>query len=408
MPLTDTFVRTVKPIDKDKKYSDSEGLFLLVTKAGGKSWRLKFRINGKEDLLVIGRYPDVTLADARDARREAKKLIAQGINPKQVKSDHKQAIEAARLADEEKALAQVYTFQKLFYEWFDAMQKGWQSTQHADKVEQRIKNHVFPFIAEKPVIEINKADCFNILGKLDKENKTHMRDRIKGLMRRVFDYAYAHDKIEKNPCDAVIEGMYSPHQTKHYSAPTDPRDVREVMRKLRSCNDQGSVCQCLQLAPLIFLRPNEVAGILWDEVDFEQKIIRKRSENMKMKTEHFIPLSSQALAILVQQKQNRLSDIFVFPSPAKRGKPITPDSLRKRIRELGIDADKLTTHGFRHMASTALYELGESRDVIERQMAHVERDAVRRAYDASQFKDERTRVMQRYADWLDGLLTGND
>lgn len=396
--LTETGLKALKPKDKSYQIADGEGLALEVTKTGSKLWRLRYRFAGKAVLMALGEYPAITLKQARQLRDEAKVLLATGVDPRVAKQQAKaQQIEFAnQSAIEQTELA--LTFHKLFIQWYDTRTHDW-SDSHASKVMQRYSNHVAPYLGHLAANEIKPIQVITMLKALDDANKTHMRMKVKGIVSMVFKYGVGFGLLETDPTASVPDNIFKAHVTQHYATVTDPAAIREVLTTLAECNDHGSICSALKLAPYIFLRPSELVGLRWDEIDFDAKLIRIKASRMKMKQDHLIPMSSQVIEMLQAQFANRVSD-YVFVNYVTY-EPINPESLRQRIRKLGIDKETLTPHGFRHMASTRLNEMGFSSDAIEKQLSHTEGNAVRRAYNHAEYLAERTRMMQVWADWLE-------
>lgn len=396
--LTEVTLKNLKPKEKSYKMADSRGLYIEVTPAGSKSWKLKYRYLGKEKKLTIGTYPIVSLKMAREKASEAKELLEQGIDPCAVKKEAKtQSIEQANKQQNETE-KQALTFETLFYQWYDTRTHEWGDS-HAKKVMQRVKNHLLPFIGEMPVDEIRPTTMIETLKRLDDAGKTHMRMKVKGIASMVFKYGVGYGLTSNDPTASIPDSIFKSHITKHYATVTDPKAIREVLSKIKLCNDNSSVCAALKLAPFVFLRPSELVGLRWDEIDFNDKLIRIKANRMKMDQDHLIPMSNQVCTLLKEHLVFKSGD-YVFINFATY-KPINPESIRQRIRRLGIDKKTLTSHGFRHMASTRLNEMGFSSDAIERQLSHTEVNAVRRAYNHAEYLPERIRMMQAWADWLE-------
>ena len=403
MALTDTAIKGLKAGSKILKKADGEGLFLEVRTNGEKYFRFRYRDTlGKEQTLSFGRYPEISLAQARKLKEEARGRLASGIDPKVVKQEAKAQAEqqAQKIANE--AAEQALTFDKLFLQWYDTRLHDW-SESHASKVMQRYKNHIAPHLGSLVAKDIKPIQVIAMLKALDDANKTHMRMKVKGIVSMVFKYGVGFGLLETDPTASVPDNIFKAHVTQHYATVTDPAAIKEVLAKLAECNDNGSICRALTLAPYVFLRPSELVGLRWDEIDFEAKLIRIKASRMKMKQDHLIPMSRQVVAVLEAHLVHKVGD-YVFVNYATYS-PINPESLRQRIRRLGIDKETLTPHGFRHMASTRLNEMGFSSDAIEKQLSHTEGNAVRRAYNHAEYLPERTRMMQAWADWLENKST---
>ena len=403
MALTDTAIKGLKAGSKILKKTDADGLFIEVRTSGDKFFRFRYRnALGKEQTLSLGKYPDLSLAQARKLRDEARQQLAVGIDPNQVKQQQKLEAQqqATQLAIEQ--AEQALTFHKLFIQWYDTRCHDW-SDSHTSKVMQRYNNHIAPHLGSLVAKDVKPIQVIAMLKALDDANKTHMRMKVKGIVSMVFKYGVGFGLLENDPTASVPDNIFKAHVTQHYATVTDPAAIKEVLTKLAECNDNGSICRALTLAPYVFLRPSELVGLRWDEIDFEAKLIRIKASRMKMKQDHLIPMSRQVVAVLEAQLVHKVGD-YVFVNSATYA-PINPESLRQRIRRLGIDKEILTPHGFRHMASTRLNEMGFSSDAIEKQLSHTEANAVRRAYNHAEYLPERTKMMQAWADWLDGANT---
>jgi integrase len=398
--LTEVALKNLKPKEKSYKMADSGGLYIEVTPAGGKSWKLKYHYLGKEKKLTIGPYPIVSLKMAREKALEAKELLAQGIDPSAVKKEAK-ALNIERANNQHEAEKQALTFETLFHKWYDTRTHEW-SESHSMKVMQRVRNHLLPFIGEMSVDEIKPATMIETLKRLDDAGKTHMRMKVKGIASMVYKFGIGYGLTSNDPTASIPDSIFKSHITKHYATVTDPKAIREVLSKLKLCNDNSSVCAALKLAPYVFLRPSELVGLRWDEIDFDDKLIRIKANRMKMDQDHLIPMSNQVCTLLKERLVFKSGD-YVFVNFATY-QPINPESIRQRIRRLGIDKETLTPHGFRHMASTRLNEMGFSSDAIERQLSHTEVNAVRRAYNHAEYLPERIRMMQAWADWLEASI----
>lgn len=405
--LTELALKNLKPKEKPYKMADSGGLYIEVTPAGGKSWKLKYRYLGKEKKLTIGAYPVVSLKMAREKALEAKELLVQGIDPSAVKKEVKtQSIEQANKQHETEK--QALTFETLFNQWYDTRTHEWGDS-HAMKVMQRVKNHLLPFIGEMPVDEIRPATMIETLKRLDDAGKTHMRMKVKGIASMVFRYGVGYGLTNNDPTASLPDSIFKGHVVQHYATVTNPNEIKKLLITLQSCDDHGGVCGAIRLAPFVFLRPVELARLRWDEVDFEAKLIRvpgynkKTQRRMKSELDHLVPLSRQSLAILNEMLKFKACD-YVFYN-INTYSAINPESIRQRIRSLGIDKETFTTHGFRHMASTRLNEMKFSSDAIEKQLSHTERDGSRRPYNHADYIEERTCMMQAWADFLTDLVS---
>jgi integrase len=408
MSLTDKAIQALKPKDKLYRVTDSDNLMIEVCISGSKLWRYRYQFNGKAKMLSLGKYPTITLSQARQNRNDAKNILLSGIDPNALKQESKAAAKEQSVIVEEKKEAEELTFNKLFLQWYDTRTHEW-TPSHADKVFQRVNNHLIPYIGNAPIKDITPLMIIDALKRLDDSGKTHMRMKVKGIAAMVFKYGIEYGLTTNDPTASLPDSIFKAHVTQHYATVTDPKDVKKLLAILRTCEDFGGVCGALRLAPLVFLRPSELAGLRWDEVDFDAKLIRLSGNDkttgrrMKNELDHLIPLSRQALAILDDRLAHKVCDHVFYNLSTYEA--INAESIRQRIRRLGISKETFTPHGFRHTASTNLNELGFNSDVIEKQLAHKETNSVRRAYNHAQYLPERTRMMQVWADWLDELTT---
>ena len=383
--LTNTQIKNLKPNGKLYRELDSLGLYIEVNKSGSKTWRQRFYINGKENMLTLGAYPDVSLLDARQARDHNKQLIKLDIDPSKLGQDNTQ------ISGE--------TFTDMFNVWHKHMYDSWDE-KYAEDVIQRSKRYLLPYIGSKKIDSITSKDMLTLFKSIEKRGVIDTLHKIKGIASRIFRHSVGMGVIESDPTRDLPSDIFKKKKTKHYSTITDPREIGGLLRMLDTYKWSPDVAAALKLAPHLFLRPAELAGLTWKEVDFDDNIIRITPERMKMKRTHLVPMSKQVSSILSSIKTN---NDFVFSSPRGKSRHITPESLRAGLRRLGLTNDDLTTHGFRHMASTRLNELGFNSNVIERQLAHCEANKVKAAYNHAEYLQERTKMMQHWSDYLDKL-----
>ena len=383
--LTNTQIKNLKPNGKLYRELDSLGLYIEVNKSGSKTWRQRFYINGKENMLTLGAYPDVSLLDARQARDHNKQLIKLDIDPSKLGQDNTQTSGE--------------TFTDMFNVWHKHMYDSWDE-KYAEDVIQRSKRYLLPYIGSKKIDSITSKDMLTLFKSIEKRGVIDTLHKIKGIASRVFRHSVGMGVIESDPTRDLPSDIFKKKKTKHYSTITDPREIGGLLRMLDTYKWSPDVAAALKLAPHLFLRPAELAGLTWKEVDFDDNIIRITPERMKMKRTHLVPMSKQVSSILSSIKTN---NDFVFSSPRGKSRHINPESLRAGLRRLGLTNDDLTTHGFRHMASTRLNELGFNSNVIERQLAHCEANKVKAAYNHAEYLQERTKMMQHWSDYLDKL-----
>jgi len=394
MPLTDTAIRKAKPTAKSQRFFDGGGLYLELAPAGGKWWRLKYRFGGKEKRLSLGTYPDTGLADAREKRDVARKLLAAGIDPAEQRK-------AVKVAGAERA---ANSFAVIAAEWL-ALQKARMATATHEKARWTFDELVNPWIGSRPISAIDAPEILKMLRRIEERGAHETAHRTKQRCGQVFRYAISTGRAKHDPT-ADLRGALAPVVSTSRAAITDPAKVGELMRAIGTY--QGSlVTKCaLRLAPLVFVRPGELRKAEWSEIDLDGSQWRIPAARMKMREEHIVPLAPQAVAILRELHPLTGHGQYVFPSYRGKARTMSENTVNAALRYMGFDKDTMTGHGFRALASTRLNEMGWAPDVIERQLAHAERNKVRAAYNRAQYLDERTRMMQAWADYLDVLRAG--
>ncbi len=391
-PLSDIQIKNAKPKDKEFKLVDGFGLHLLVTPSGGKLWRLQYRFGGKQKLLSFGAYPAVTLADARQRREDAKKLLANGIDPGEVKKAQK----AATVAETENG------FEIVAREWHGKFSGNW-SPGHADTTIQRLERDVFPWLGAKPVGEVKPVDLLAILRRIESRGALETAHRVRTICGQVLRYAVATGRAERDSA-ADLRGALPPVREKHHAALTDPKEVADLLRAIDGFKGTFHVKCALRLAPMLFVRPGELRQMEWVEIDFEEDRWNLPPEKMKMKQAHIVPLCKQAVAILKELQPLTGHSKYVFPCHRTPLRPMTNNAINAALRRMGYTSDEQTGHGFRAMARTILDEVLQVRpDYIEHQLAHAVKDPNGRAYNRTAHLAERKKMMQLWADYLDGL-----
>ncbi len=387
--LNDTQIRNLKPIHKLYRVADSHGLCLEINPSGSKIWRHRYRWNGKATMMSLGDYPFVSLLSARQARDENKQLLKQGINPKR----HK--------LESHSSSSHVTTFKDMFYSWHNNKKDEW-SVGYAEDTIQRADCYLFPLIGNMPIDEVTPPVMRKLLLQIQDKGVLDTLYKVKGIASRVFSYSVGMGVIAVNPVRDLPSDIFKKKPNNNYATITEPKEIGWLLNMLENHKGSYEVKSALAIAPHVFLRPSELTGLLWKEVDFEERLIRIGEERMKMKRMHLVPMSSQVFTTLMNLRQIDRGSNYVFPSPRNTNAPITTNSLLAAIRTLGINTDTFTTHGFRHMASTRLNELGFRGDVIEMQLAHAQSN-VRAVYNHAQYLEERRDMMQKWADYLDKL-----
>ncbi|HOY65496.1 MAG TPA: integrase arm-type DNA-binding domain-containing protein [Candidatus Ozemobacteraceae bacterium] len=395
MSLTDALIRVTKVADKEKKFFDGGGLFLLVTPTGGKWWRLKYRFAGKEKLLSLGTYPDTSLKDARERRDEAKRLLASGVDP----SEHRKAskIEAITRG--------VNTFQAVALEWFEVKRSGWKPG-HAKHIMTYFTTDVFPWMGNRPIAEITPPELLRVVRRVEKR-AIPTAHRVLGVCGEVFRYAIVNGgRADRDP-SADLRGQLKPKpKEKNRASVTNPDKVGELLRTLDNYAGGFHVRCALRLAPYLFCRPGELVAAEWKDIDLEKR--EWTFQASKVDIPHIVPLSSQAVEILQELHHMTGGSRYVFAQAFNFDKHISTDTVRLAIRSCGVPRELFTTHGTRAMARTLLHEVLHFKpEVIERALSHEVKDPNGRAYNRTMFLDDRRRMMQEWADYLDGLKTGN-
>ncbi len=394
MPLTNVTVRTARPQARRFRLFDGKGLYLDVRPNGSKYWRVKYRFAGVEKLLALGVWPDVALKRARERRDEARRLLAEGIDPSAFKQVQKAAREARATNN----------FEAVANEWFEKHARGWAPT-HSSNVIGRLKRDVFPFLGARPIADITAPELLAVLQRVERRAAVETARRIRQVCGQVFRYAVATGRAARD-VSADLRGALPPARVQHHASITEPKAVSSLLRAIAGY-DGSIVTRCaLRIAPLVFVRPGELRRAEWSEVSLEAAEWRIPAARMKAREPHIVPLSRQAIAVLSELRPITGHGKYLFPSARSPRRPMSENTVNAALRRLGYAKDEMTGHGFRGMASTLLHEQGWSPDVIERQLAHAERNKVRAAYNHANHLAERRRMMQLWADYLDVLARG--
>ena len=398
MALTDTAIRNAKPRQKPYKMGDSQGMYLEVAPSGGKVFRLKYRFGGIEKRLTIGAYPGVTLQDAREATIKAKRQLNDGLDP----SAEKQRVKASRVE------AATNSFEAVASEWFKKQMKSgaWAETTSVN-IKRRIEDYLVPFIGKIPVCDIRAPDILKAVKKVEGRGSLNEASRTLQVCGRIMRYAVANGLAEFDPCPA-LRGAITPHQAQHMAAITDPKAVGEMLRAFDAFTGTYSVQIALNLAPMLFVRPVELRGMRWSEVDLNEALWSIPATRMKMREPHIVPLARQAVDLLSDLKKLTGHLEFVFPNGRDPKRMMSEAAINAALRRLGYDTkSEHTGHGFRAMARTILHEqLNYPPEVIEAQLAHKPAGALGAAYNRTKFINQRIKMMQQWADYLDSLKQG--
>ena len=393
MPLTDTAVRNAKPGAKPVRLFDERGLYLEVSPTGGKWWRVKYRLDGKEKRLSLGIYPDVGLKDARDRRDAARKLLADGIDP----SENRKAQKSAR------ADRAANSFEVVAREWF-AKFSATCATHHGDRIIRRFERDIFPWIGGRPISEVTAPELLTVVRRIESRGALETAHRALGNCGQVFRYAVATGRAERDP-SGDLRGALPPVKGEHFAATTEPKRVAEILRAMDGYEGTLTVRCALRLAPLVFVRPGELRKAEWGDIDLDAA--EWRYTVTKTNTPHIVPLSRQAVEILRELQPLTGRGRYVFPGARSNGRPMSDNAILAAMRRMGIAKEEMSGHGFRAVARTILDEvLGVRPDYIEHQLAHAVRDPNGRAYNRTAHLPERHKMMQQWADYLDKLKAG--
>ncbi|MDZ4139874.1 MAG: integrase arm-type DNA-binding domain-containing protein [Erythrobacter sp.] len=398
MPLTDVAIRNAKPREKPYKVGDTLGLFLLVQPSGGKLWRVKYRIDGKEKKLAIGIYPQVGLAEARRRRDAARELVAAGKDPGREKQREKVR---SRIQAET-------TFDAIAAEFCQKRrrdgQKAWavSTATRSEYLLSLLKGS----IGKLPITDIEPADVLIAVRKIERKGQLESARRTLQLAGAVFRYAVATARLASDPTRDLRGALTAPTVT-HYGAIIDPARVGELLRAIDGYEGQPITKLAMQLAPHVFVRPGELRHAEWNEFDLEGALWTIPASKTKMRKDHLVPLSRQSIEILEDLRTLTGPDGYVFPSIRSRKRPMSDNTINAGLRRLGYSTDEMTAHGFRAMASTLLNESGKWHpDAIERALAHGDSDRIRAAYHRGAHWKERVVMAQWWSDHLDGLRKG--
>jgi integrase len=411
---SDSAIRAIKPGDARKRLSDGDGLFLLLFVNGGlHGWRFDYRFGGKRKMLSLGVYPDTSLALARRKADEARRLLAEGINP----SDQRKAAKAAQVETEEaeareaQGLPPVNSFEAVAREWFDVKQGGW-APGYSEKIIARLENDIFPGIGRTSIAYVTPLQLLEVLRRIESRGVIETAHRALENCSQVFRYAVATGRTTVNPARDLKDALKRPNP-KHFPAITDPKRLGEFLRSSEAYAATHVVRAALKLTPMLLLRPGELRAGEWSEIDLDAAVWTVPARRMKRELReklngapHLVPLPKQAVAVLRDLHELTGRGPMVFRGERHHDRPMSDNTINAALRAMGFGADEVTGHGFRATARTMLHErLGFSPDVIEAQLAHSVRDSLGRAYNRTEFIEQRREMLQAWADYLDELRT---
>jgi integrase len=391
MRLNDTLIRKTAPGPKPLKLSDGDGLFLVIQPNGGRWWRMRYFISGREKMLSVGTYPEVSLQDARRRRFQIRELVAKGIDP----SDERKSEKDARAT----------TFELLAREWWEKRKHLW-SEEYAGAVITRFEQDIFPVIGTKSVKGLTAADFLECFEKMQKRGVLETAHKVKGKCSEVMRFAVATRRAERDPI-VDLKGALPPVKARHHASIVYPSHVGALLRTIDGYQGKSRVvAAALKLLPLVFVRSSELRYAVWEEFDLDGAQWKIPAERMKVANPHIVPLSRQAIEVLRELYPFTGPDGLVFPGIRSATQALSENTLNAALRRMGYTKEEMTSHGFRSMASTLLNEQGWLPDAIERQLAHCEEDGVRAAYNYAEYLPQRREMMQAWADYLDTLRIG--
>ncbi|HAI3072848.1 TPA: tyrosine-type recombinase/integrase [Escherichia coli] len=386
MPLNDMQIRRAKPEAKAYTLGDGLGLSLLIEPNGSKSWRFRYRFAGKPKMISLGVYPTITLADARSRRDDARKLVAEGKNPSEVRKEQKIALQT----ESESA------FEKIATEWHQMKSAKW-SEGYASDIMEAFQNDIFPYVGMRPVGEIKPLELLNVLRKIEKRGALEKMRKVRQRCSEVFRYAIATGRAEFNPA-ADLSSALEVHQSNHFPF-LKADEIPDFLRALDSYTGSRLVQIATKLLMITGVRTIELRAALWLEFDLDNAIWEIPAERMKMRRAHLVPLSTQALNLLNELKRMTGNYRYVFPGRNDPNKPMSEASINQVIKRIGYSG-RTTGHGFRHTLSTILHEQGYESSWIEMQLAHVDKNSIRGTYNHAQYLERRNEMMQWYSDKL--------
>lgn len=396
MALTDLACKNAKTKADGKpvKLFDGHGLYLYVTEKS-KIWRQKFYLGGKERLVTIGHYPKVSLAEAKKVADSMREQAKQGIDPVEFRKLSKQE----RIEKDKTAKTKAHTFADAFNAWYEFKESEW-SPKHAQAMQSQFKNYFFP-IAQKPVADITPLDCVHLLKSIEAQKKLSTLKKIKQQLGKILRYAVSTGKLPSDPSRDISNDIFTKAKKSNFAHQTDKKTIKGIYQLIcLPYTGYMGVHNALKMLALTFLRANELAGLKWSEVNLDERELSIEALRMKMKREHIVPLSSQAIDIIEKQKEKSFDSEYVFPSPRNIRGHVSTQSLLNALRKQGVKKEDFTNHGWRHAASTTLHEKGFDSDWIEVQLAHITPSS-KGVYNKAVYIEGRTEMMQWWANFLD-------
>ena len=392
MPLTDVAIRTAKSREKPYKMYDAGGLLMLINPNGSKWWRFKYRFAGREKALSLGTYPDTGLKKARTRLEEVRTLVADGVDPAQVRKQAKRELG--------------YSVEAVAREWF-ATKTQWAES-HSKRVLSRLETWVYPALGPRPIASITPTDVLEVLRRIEKRGTVETAHRVKSSFSQILRYAVATQRADRD-VTVDLRGALQTPTTNHFAAIIDPVELGGLLRAIQQYRGTYPVQCALNLTPHLIVRPGELRRMEWAEIDVDERIWTIPATKMKGRCDHLVPLSDQSLAILEELRPLTGNGQFVFPSLGTKSRPMSENTVNAALRRLGYSKEEVCAHGFRATARTLMDEvLHERVEHIEHQLGHAVRDPLGRSYNRTSFLDERRAMMTRWSNYLDGLAAGAD
>ena len=405
-PLTDKLIGGAKPKAKKYKLSDGGGLFLLIYTSGSKSWRMKYRLHGKEKEYNIGMYPIFTLAEAREERTRIQKLVARHIDPIELrKMDLKEA----------KALEELHenTFYEVSQKWLKSYEKQVSENYHM-RLGRALKNYLYPTLETAPIQDVTRLEIISILEELKNRDLQETAKRTAMLLNKIYKYAVTFEYVPHNiMADIELKTVIGKREKKNYPTFTKEKDIKGLLLNIDDYQGDYSTKMALKVLPYVFVRSYNIRHMEWEEIDFKAKEWVIPAEKMKTKTEFILPLPHQVIEILKELEVNALSGVYVFPSRTYKDRPLSDNTLISALRRMGYTKEEFVPHGFRAMFSTIANEKANEEDghsytaeVVEALLAHKEPNKVKSAYNRSEYREAMRGLIQWYADYLEGVKRG--
>lgn len=399
IPLTDTEIKNAKPKEKDYKLTDGMGLYLLITKAGGKHWKLKYTFEGKEQKISLGAYPIISLVDARGLRDEHKRKLLNGINPAYELKEKKETEKIEEIKN-------LNTFEKIARDRLAKVESEI-SESHYKRTLRGLENDCFPYIGNMPIDDIQASDIIKILQTMMKRDVKDSTKKVYHSISKIFKWAVAHGIATRNPANDIdVSEIIGKQKVVNYPTITDDAGIRGLLLAIDSYQGEHTTKQALKFMAYVFVRTINIRHAQWSEIDFKTKQWIIPADKMKTRNALIVPLTNSAISILEDMKQYSADEKYIFPSVKSRTAPMSDNTLLGTIRRLGYTKEEFTPHGFRSMFSTIAHEKSKfNHEVIETQLAHSVGNNVSKAYNRAKYLDERVELMQWWSDYLDNLMS---